>query len=135
MLVKYIRCGVDSASREEFSLAQMGWEPLKHVPGFIRQFGGWTRPEGDADAVIFGLWESRASYDYFMSNLHDSLIGASSQMRYLQSISAALFEEDEDIVHRHAASSELLDSFGARLDIPAGEVELVGEWEIRAAIS
>jgi Domain of unknown function (DUF4937 len=135
MLVKYIRCGVESGSREKFSLAQMGWEPLKHVPGFIRQFGGWTRPEGDADAVIFGLWESRASYDYFMSSLHDSLIGESSQERYFQSISVVLYEVDEGMVHGAAASKGLLDILGEKLGIETREVELAGEWEVQAAIS
>jgi hypothetical protein len=135
MLVKYIRCGVESASREKFSLAQMGWYPLKQVPGFIRQFGGWTRPEGNADAVIFGLWESRASYDYFMSSLHDSLIGESSQERYFQSISVVLYEVDEGMVHGAAASNGLLDILGEKLGIETHEVELVGEWEVQAAIS
>lgn len=135
MLVKYIRCGVDPDFREKFSLAQMGWEPLKHVPGFIRQFGGWTRPEGDADAVIFGLWESRASYDYFMDHLHDRLIEGSSQERYFQSISVVLYDVDEGMVHGADASSGLLDILGEKLGIETREVELAGEWEVRTAIS
>ncbi len=132
MLVKFIRCGVDPDSREKFSLAQMGWDPLKQVPGFIRQFGGWTRPEGDA--VIFGLWESRASYDYFMDHLHDRLIEGSSQERYFQSISVVLYEVDEGMVHGAAASNGLLDIIGEKLGIETREVELAGEWEVQAAI-
>jgi hypothetical protein len=130
MLVKYIRCGVDSDFRENFSLAQMGWAPLKEVPGFIRQFGGWSKTEGAA-AILFGLWESRAAYQYFMDHLHDRLIADSSQEQYFHSIYVEIYEIDESVVQGAASSRGLLALLGEKLGKPTYEVELVEAWEVR----
>jgi hypothetical protein len=71
-LIKWIRCAVSGAA--EFDQGQRGWQRLAGEPGFLAQFGGWSRHDRNV-AHVFGLWSDAGSYDRFMRGRHDDLAG------------------------------------------------------------
>jgi hypothetical protein len=72
MLIKLMT--VRTADPDAFHRAQLAWDQLRDVPGFLGQDGGWSRDEAGV-AHIVGCWQDRASYDAFMAGPHDRILG------------------------------------------------------------
>ncbi|MFE7064712.1 YdbC family protein [Sutcliffiella sp. NPDC057660] len=89
LLVKYIKCEVEEEKKSAFSKAQEEWDHLAEVEGFLGQFGGWS---GSGEAVIFGFWESREAYQYFMEHVHDTIFLENKQGKTYRSITVTLYE-------------------------------------------
>ncbi|QIW78771.1 YdbC family protein [Bacillus tequilensis] len=108
MLIKKIICEVDDANAEEFAKAQSQWGALSHVNGFIKQAGGWQKTiDGPLTAEIISVWESRAAYDHFMENEHDSIYDGNEQKAVIHSIEVTLYEEDEPFIHDLLHNSDI----------------------------
>lgn len=78
MIFKWIHCKVHSEKRNYFSDAQSKWGSMCDTPGFIGQFGGWDLNDIES-ACIISLWKDQSSFNYFMNNIHDSIIKDSGQ--------------------------------------------------------
>lgn len=106
-IVKLIRCKVAADKGADFCVAQQAWQPLATCPGFRGQIGGWDRQ--NHDAVVIGLWQSKAHLTQFMAQLHDRIMEQNQQQNtYLsckvqgltpvshQALSPALISRNKD---------------------------------------
>ncbi|MEU6265854.1 DUF4937 domain-containing protein [Saccharopolyspora shandongensis] len=51
MITKWVRCEV--VDRDGFDRGRQGWTALGELPGFLGQYGGWSRrPDGVEIATI-----------------------------------------------------------------------------------
>jgi len=94
MLLKWIRCAVGDPAG--FDRGQTAWAGLHGFPGFLGQRGGWDLRHPNI-AHIFGQWADPASYQAFMSGLHDVL--ADSQTGTFDAIEVRLYETLQTIGH------------------------------------
>jgi hypothetical protein len=90
MLLKWIVCQVLAETRANFSSAQSQWTPLKRLPGFLGQIGGWVCASS-SQAGILALWQDEAYYRHFMQHNHDEIVAHNSQSESYSSLSVALF--------------------------------------------
>lgn len=105
MIVKLIRCRVEDGAHDRFMSGQQRWRPLAQVQGFVGQIGGWRADDSD-EAVIVGLWRDKASYEAFMSDVHDGLFERTGQKGSYASSEVSLWDS-------------LLDMPGAESAMPA----------------
>ncbi|MEV5537228.1 DUF4937 domain-containing protein [Saccharopolyspora shandongensis] len=62
MITKWVRCEV--VDRDGFDRGQQGWTALRELPGFLGQYGGWSRrPDGAEIASIVAFWADSDSYE------------------------------------------------------------------------
>lgn len=109
MLFKWIVCKVQPDNRKQFSVSQEAWSSLASVNGFIAQFGGWDL-KNDGDACILGIWQDKASYDYFMTEVHDEIFEANSQKSTYEEIATELFNVEMDMIGEKGNLVEALES-------------------------
>lgn len=91
MLIKWIKCLVESRNKNLFSDAQEQWHSLKDSEGFIVQTGGWNI-HNDNEACIMSLWKDYPSYLRFMVNRHDNIVRKNGQGDTYVSIAVALYD-------------------------------------------
>ncbi|WP_282200144.1 DUF4937 domain-containing protein [Collibacillus ludicampi] len=96
MIMKWIVCKVNRDSKEEFSQAQEQWAALYEVQGFLGQIGGCNLRQ-PLEACIISFWKDHASYQNFMSRIHDQIFYKSNQKQTYNSITIALCESILDI--------------------------------------
>jgi heme-degrading monooxygenase HmoA len=97
MIMKWIVCKVNRDSKEEFSQAQEQWAALYEVQGFLGQIGGWNLRQ-PLEACIVSFWKDNASYQNFMSRIHDQIFYKSNQKQTYHSITIALCESIMNIL-------------------------------------
>jgi len=107
MLVKWMKCLVESKNKNLFSSAQMEWASLKGVKGFVAQTGGWNL-HNDNEACILSLWEDYTSYLKFMKNIHDAIAGKSRQADTYVSVAAALYNSAFKFNKDHIDEKEII---------------------------
>jgi heme-degrading monooxygenase HmoA len=107
MLLKWIRCEVDTEKKAAFSVAQEKWRDLKGCPGFLGQIGGWNAAKPQ-EACILAFWENLDSYQSFMSNKHDEIFERSRQKGTYHKISADIVEVKQPIECNHMSMTEVL---------------------------
>ena len=76
MLIKLMT--VRTTDPDAFHQAQLAWNQLRDVPGFLGQCGGWSRAEAGV-AHLVACWSDRAGYDAFMAGPHDRIFGGQSR--------------------------------------------------------
>ncbi|MGB0953569.1 MAG: DUF4937 domain-containing protein [Planctomycetota bacterium] len=109
MLWKLIRCVPKKGAREAFAASQEAWRAIRREPGFGGQCGGWTNTEQE-EAWVLGLWQDRAAQERFLEHgSHDAVVGASGQLKTLESWSADLFEQQEAMPGEHGDLKVALD--------------------------
>ena len=93
MILKWICCEVADDMRRAFSDAQEAWSGIVSVQGFVAQVGGWdTRNTGRA--CILGLWKDLSSYQVFMREHHDGVVGPSRQSETYISCTTRILEPE-----------------------------------------
>lgn len=95
MFLKHIICQVGSNQKTAFSIAQTKWSVIKNLPGFIAQFGGWSKRSPNK-AIIFSLWKSKTDYDFFMEKVHDTVFENNGQTNTYNTIEIQ-FHEVSDV--------------------------------------
>jgi heme-degrading monooxygenase HmoA len=88
MLLKWVACRV--ADRAAFHRGQLAWAELTGVPGFLGQFGGWSRGEPGL-AHVFARWAGESAHRAFLNGPHDRI--AAAQAGTYQAIDVRLFQE------------------------------------------
>ncbi len=91
MLVKWIKCLVESQNKNLFSAAQEQWQAVKGTEGFIAQTGGWNI-HNDNEACILSIWRDHSSYLCFMQSVHDNILNNSGQTETYVSIAISLYD-------------------------------------------
>lgn len=91
MLVKWIKCLVESQNKNLFSSAQEKWADLKETEGFIAQTGGWNI-HNDNEACILSFWDDYSSYLEFMKFVHDGITNKNKQAETYVSIAVSLYD-------------------------------------------
>lgn len=120
MIVKLIRCRMEDGSHDRFMSGQQRWRPLAQVQGFVGQIGGWRADDSD-EAVIIGLWRDKASYEAFMSDVHDRLFERTGQKGSYSSSEVSLWDCLLDMPGVEPALPEAIGG-GALIRIALGEV-------------
>jgi hypothetical protein len=115
MILKHVVCAVATMHREAFSNGQLAWAQLRQVPGFIVQFGSFTKNE----AQLFGLWTGPESYNAFMARWHDQIESDGRQREHIDRIAVNLYDVLDDSLDLKALTNaiknppkELWASFG-----------------------
>jgi len=108
MLLKWIVCRVLDSNHEEFSEAQQMWGSIRHLPGFLSQFGGWDTRNADS-ACIMGMWEDDFSYQNFMTNYHNEIIDENKQEQSYESLTTSFYHDILEIPGNSTTSGEALD--------------------------
>lgn len=89
MITKWVRCAVNDQGG--FDRGQQGWAELRELPGFLGQYGGWSRRENGSEiGHVVAFWSDPDSYEQFMAGPHDVL--AQGQVGTFSSIDVRLFE-------------------------------------------
>ncbi|MCP3803437.1 YdbC family protein [Allokutzneria sp. A3M-2-11 16] len=105
MIIKWVRCrAVDAGA---FDRGQRAWSELAGLPGFLGQFGGWSRGEPDI-AHVFAFWDNQADHERFMAGEHDRV--AADQAGAYDAIQVGLWE------------SQLVIGAGLPADVAPGSV-------------
>ncbi|MDP4549299.1 DUF4937 domain-containing protein [Alkalihalobacillus macyae] len=94
MLIKKIICEVKKDHAIAFALGQKRWKEIKHIDGFVAQYGGWS--ESEHKAFIIGFWRSRSSYNEFMEKCHDLIYEKTGQGGTIESIDVLIDEKEVD---------------------------------------
>lgn len=94
MLIKKIICEVKKDHAIAFALGQERWKEIKHIDGFVAQYGGWS--ESEHKAFIIGFWRSRLSYNEFMEKCHDLIYEKTGQGGTIESIDVLIDEKEVD---------------------------------------
>lgn len=69
--------------RGGFDRGQQGWAGLRELPGFLGQYGGWSRRrDGTEIAHIVAFWSDPDSYEQFEGwNIGGDFVDAHCQVR------------------------------------------------------
>ncbi|WP_053216116.1 DUF4937 domain-containing protein [Guptibacillus hwajinpoensis] len=96
MLIKKIICEVKKEHAIAFALGQERWKEIKHIDGFVAQYGGWS--ESEHKAFIMGFWRNRSSYNEFMEKYHDPIYEKTGQSGTIESIDVWIDEKEVDSI-------------------------------------
>ncbi|MCO1579897.1 YdbC family protein [Crossiella sp. SN42] len=91
-MIKWVRC--HAVDVDSFDRGQRAWSALSGLPGFLGQFGGWSRRKPGV-AHVFAWWNSQRDHQEFMAGAHDHL--AANQVGTYDTIEARLWEHCLDI--------------------------------------
>ncbi len=93
MICKFIRCKVPAEKYDGFYQAQLQWDKLSGVDGFLFQTGGRTIDDPEM-MVILAFWESIEHHQNFMENIHDKIIAGNKQDNFYTVNISTVFNVD-----------------------------------------